>query len=424
MWKPKLYIGASLFDSILSDNKEMKEISLEVFKRCRNQVQYEGFISPFTIFELQKRYTRDELKVVIDLINENSIWLINYKLPKEIDHLVGYYKNAEVLPERVHFDYYHLATCSYLNIEFYLCWNKKDIINFKTFRKILHSHIPRGYRSNIQLESPEYFTEQESKDIFANIIDASLLNKRACLHEINNFPPDQRALFTQQQIAGISELISNIIILPNHRHLPARIPLLDLTDVELKFEVTNFEQEIRNGTLPLFDMNYDVTHFEMDYHMFKLETIQGQVLLKNKQLELIYHLPVEYTESELYNIKKERVSSFINWLLPQIRCSIDNSKEEFKQIKPETITSYSFDEIDHRLAASITSNSVKTGRYKAIELTDLLTETIWQDYQGFSFYGEWCKFNSNFENEANITHIIIQKQAEKIWVILMNPIIP
>lgn len=424
MWKPKIYIGTSLFDCILSSHKESASISLELIQRCKDQFMYTGFVSPFTIYELEKRYTKEQINSLVSLLNENHIWLINYGSPIEIDHLVNWYKNSEILPESIQLDYYHLATCSYLNIEFYVCWNKIEIANFQTFRKIVHTHKPHGYRSVIHIETPEYFTERENTENTFNIIEPSLSSKKECLDEINNFPVGQRALFTQQKVMEIGNLIFNKINLPNKEFLPARIPLLDLSEVELRFETKSFDQIIKDQSIPLFDLNYNATTFEMDYHMLELTTLQGEVLLKNKQLEIIYHLPVGFSEADPNNIKQERISKFINWLLPQIRCAFDHTKIEFPEIKSERIRSYSFNEIDFMLAQSVDTKSIKEAKSKAIELTDFITGGAWQEYQGFIFSGEWCNLNSGFGYGLNDTHIIIHKDGKRMWVLLINPIIP
>ena len=123
MWKPKIYIGTSLFDMILSEKKELKRCSIVLLDKCKHQDQYEGFISAFTLFELSKRYDTKKLKIVLNYIKNYDLKFIEYRSPKEIDYLVANYSNASFFPKELSIEYFHISTCAYLNLEFYVCWN-------------------------------------------------------------------------------------------------------------------------------------------------------------------------------------------------------------------------------------------------------------------------------------------------------------
>ena len=213
------------------------------------------------------------------------------------------------------------------------------------------------------------------------------------------------------------------IVLPNEKILPARIPMLNLENVDLKFHVTAFENEIRNKEIPLLDLSYDTIGWDMNYHLFKLEVLAGQELLKNKQLELIYHLPVQYTLEELENIAKDRNKNFIDWILPQIRSAIDDSETNFEEIPRNQIQRYSYREIDYKLATSIWGETIKTIKTKALEFSLFITQNAWQYYQGFSFPNAWCKHNQGYDHGEN-THLIFEKDGKEIWVVLINTVIP
>lgn len=423
MWKPKIYIGTSIFDMILSEKEELKRCSIMLLEKCKNQNEYEGFISAFTLFELSKRYDSVKIEIALNHVKRCNLKFIEYRNPKEIDYLAANYSHKSFLPDDLNIEYFHIATCAYLNLEFYVCWNINNVINFPIFRNILHSHIPRGYRSNIQLETPEYFISKECSESSHEIIQKSLQSKNKAASEIDNMKIEERSE-NIQTIAN--QLINGSLqktILPNEKIRPARIPVLEINDVELEFEVTSFENEIKNKTIPLLDLDYKDTGFGMDYHLFKLNVVKGVELLKNKQLELIYHLPTKYTAEEFKEITSERNKKFIGWILPQIRTAIDNSADEFEDIPKESIQRYSYREIDYKFASSVWGESIKKIKTKSLELALFITQNAWQYYQGFTFPKSWCSQNKYFDHGEN-THLIVEKEGKEIWVVMINTIIP
>jgi hypothetical protein len=348
---------------------------------------------------------------------------IEYRNPKEIDYLAANYSHKSFLPYDLNIEYFHIATCSYLNLEFYVSWNVNKIINFTIFRNILHAHISRGYRSNIQLETPEYFISEECSESSIEIINKTVNSKIKAISEIENIPIEERSKYVQVIGDNLANENFQKVILPNEKIRPARIPVLEIDDVELEFEVTSFKKEIENKSIPLLDLDYEDTGFGMDYHLFKLEVVKGQELLKNKQLELIYHLPVKYTAEEFKEITSERNKKFIAWLLPQLRSAIDESNDEFAEIQKESIQRYSYREIDYKLSTSIWGESIKRIKTKSLELALLITQNAWQYYQGFMFPNSWCKQNKGFDHGEN-THLIIEKEGKEIWIVMVNTIIP
>lgn len=420
MWKPKIYVGTSIFDMILSQKEELKRCSILLLEKCKNQSEYEGFISAFTLFELSKRY---DIEKVINYIKKYDLRLIEYRNPKEIDYLAANYSNKSFLSEELNIEYFHISTCAYLNLEFYVCWNINRVINFPIFRSILHSHIPRGYRSNIKLKTPEYFISKECSESSYEIIQKSIQSKIKAASEIESMKIEERSKYVQ---TVANQLVSGSLqktTLPNEKIRPARIPVMGINDIELEFEVTSFEKEIKNKTIPLLDLDYKDTGFGMDYHLFKLKIVKGAELLKNKQLELIYHLPTKYTAEELKEITSERNKKFIDWVLPQLRTAIDNSTDEFEGIPKESIQRYSYREIDYKFASSMWGESIKKIKTKSLELALFITQNAWQYYQGFSFPKSWCSQNKYFDHGEN-THLIIEKEGKEIWIIMINTIIP
>ena len=285
----------------------------------------------------------------------------------------------------------------------------------------MHSHIPRGYRSNINLESPEYFIEQECSEGISDLIEHTFLSKKDCLKQLEKFAFGEKTKWVQFRSNELLKSRIKSILLPNEKIQPSRIPLLDLTDIQLKFDVKSFEDEIKENNIPLLDYNTAV--FDMDYQMFQLKTSQGVQLLKNKQLEIIYNFPTQYSKEEFIQLTDERNANFINWLLPQIRNCIETPKETYAVIQPGQVRNYHYRDIDHKLADSISTESIKTVKLKALQLAELITKGSWQSFQGFQLSGEWCDLNSGFKH-GNTTHIIIDKDGLEIWIVMMNAIIP
>lgn len=420
MWKPKIYIGTSIFDMILSQKEDLKRCSTLLLEKCINQKEYEGFVSAFTLYELKERH---DIEKIIDYVKKYGLKFIEYRHPKEIDYLAANYAHKPFLSEDLSIEYFHISTCAYLNLEYYVCWNINKVINFQIFRSILHSHIPRGYRSNIQLATPEYFIAKECSESSNEIIQKSIPSKIRLAFEIESKPIEKRSEFVRSIVNKLIPDSFPRTILPNEKISPARIPILEYVDIELEFEVVSFEKEIKNKSIPLLDLDYEYTGFGMDYHLFKLNVIKGAEILKNKQLELIYYLPTKYTAEEFKEITSERNKNFIDWILPQIRSAIDESNKEFAEIPQESIQRYSYREIDYKLSTALWGESIKKIKEKSLEFALFITQNAWQYYQGFTFSNSWCKYNDGFDHGEN-THLIIEKDGKEIWIVMINTIIP
>jgi hypothetical protein len=424
MWKPKIYLGTSIFDMILSDNEELKRCSCLLLEKCKDQLEYEGYISAYTIYELSYRVTEKQIAFIFELIKNYDIIYIQYLHPGEVDYLAENYSHKDFLLDWPGIEYYHISTCAYLNLEYYVCWNKKQVINFPVFRSILHTHIPRGYRSNINLCTPEFLTGDYCLSNTAEQLEQTVASKIHATTNIQGKTIGDRSSYVQTKS---DSLIGNDIhkkVLPDNFHSPARIPVLDTRETPLKFNVQSFYDQILRKEIPLLDVDYELSGFDMYYHLFKLDVEQGVGLLKNKQLELIYHLPVSYTEDEYRDISKERNKRFIDWLLPQVRAAIDNSTTSYVEIEKDHIERYSYKEIDYKLSSSFYSeNKIAAIKKKALEFTNFITNSSWENYQGFSFPGSWCTHNDGFLFGEQ-THIIIEKNGSNIWLVLINTVIP
>lgn len=423
MWKPKLYLAPSNFYAILSNWPSVDEISLDLLRLCKEDGEYEGYVSPFTLLELSKRFNEKEMNMLYELIAQYDLKLIEYRTSKEIDYLANNYQTAKILPDLYALDYYHVATCAYLNIEYYVCWNEEYVVNFQTFRRFIYSHVPRGYRSIIQLATPTYFTGMAKSVSIKQLFSETFNARMSALNEILHLKLEERTNGIQKSILSNLEGRIPTTLLPNEKIRPARIPVLELPDIQLAFQVTSFHAEIKNKEIPLLDLGYEEAGFGMDYHLFKLQTVEGIELLKNKQLEIIINLPTKSTREEAEAIQKQRNTDFIKWLLPQIRIAIDPSTKEYPENNWDYLSRYSYREIDYRLASSISGESISKIKRKALELAEMVTGKAWQYYQGFSFSGEWCMFNENYDH-GNGTHLIVEKDGKEVWVILINTIIP
>ena len=109
--------------------------------------------------------------------------------------------------------------------------------------------------------------------------------------------------------------------------------------------------------------------------------------------------------------------------MPQIRRAIDNSLDEFEKIPKESIQRYSYKEIDYKLSSSIWGESIKKIKTKSLELALFITQNAWQRYQGFSFSNSWCLQTKGFDYSEN-THLILEKEGNEIWIVIMNIIVP
>jgi len=423
MYKPKIYIETSVIDSIFKAENSVRSISKKLISKCKNQEEFEGYISSFTIIELNQKYSTIDFTKILKYLDENDVKLIKYLQPKEIDYLVKHYEHKSILPIELQHEYYHIATCAYLNIEYFISWNIESITNYKNFKNVIYCHVPRGYRSIFQFRTPEYFVAQKCTSNLREIIAESLEIKRKQYSILNNIELEQQAAYQEEKAFKVIEDNIQSKILPESINKAARIPTLEVGKSSLKFITTNYKDDINKKKIPLLDLDYETIGMDVHYELIKLEVTEGQEELKNRQLELIYHLPTQYSQEELNKINQERNKIFIDWVLPEIKTEIDNNQKEFNEIPKEWIRRYHYREIDQNLANSIRGESLELIKTKAIELNKLITQKAWQYYRGFSFPGQWCKFNDGYDH-GEFTHIITEKDGKEIWLIFINEIIP
>ena len=427
VWKARLYIGTSIFDGLLSNVPEASEAAITLFEKCKYRTEYEGLISPFTIFELRKRYNDKQFQKVIDWAVKYDLNLVAFHSFREVDHLVGIYFNKKILPKELEFDYFHIASCTYLNIDFYVCWNIEDLINYRTFNKFFHSHLGTGYQSAIKLRTPEFLIGKTYSVFPFQIIQNTYPSKIALQKEVENHTSRTRTEYVQ---TATDKLILDSIPrigLPNKRFYPSRQPLLKIDNVEFNFQVKSYEKEIEKKEIPLLgDIRVDMYH---NYHLFQLTTLEGSELLKNKQVEIYSHFPVDLSSEEhaKYSIKKN--THFINWLLPQLRTFIEKPIATFPELEENFVKRNSFKEIDEQIHRSVgyDYNDVKLAKEKAIELTEYITKGQWARYNSFSIFNPWSDLNGYGEYDSifcNHTHLIIEKEGKEIWILMVISHIP
>jgi hypothetical protein len=420
--KSKIYIGTSVFDMILSNRAALKKCSLLLLEKCKNQEAYDGYISAFTLFELSKRYNQEEINTIITLAEKHHLNYIEYRSPREIDHLAKTYMSDSQLPKEFAMDCFHIAVAAYVRFDFYVCWNVNDIINHTTFRNMINAQQSKGYRSGIRFCAPQYLISKEcvtsAQEIIARTVDA----KWKAAAEITSEPFETQCVFVQS--FGQNLLVNHTlekITLPAIGIAVARIPVLKIEEVPLKFQVTSFAEEIKEKSLPLTQISYADTKQYIEYHIFRLDILEGQELLKNKQLALMNHMPVHHTTQEFFQILAERSKEFIDWILPQIRTAIDDSDDSFEGIPRDYIQYYSHSQIDVKLANTVDGidESLHKVKTKALEMAQFITKNDWKNYHGFHFTKPWCAQNNYMEYGEN-THLIFEKEGKEIWVLLMN----
>lgn len=424
-WKPRLYIGTSIFDGLISNLPSAKDCTIQLFEKCKDRIEYEGLISPFTIFELQKRYDEPTMQKVINWALEYNLNLISFHSFKEVDFLVEKYANNNILPKELEWEYYHVASCTYLNIDFYVSWNTEDIINYSTFNKFFHQHLSTGYRSAIKLRTPEFLVGKTCTDYLHLVLEKTFPSKASALEEIQLDTIPEKTKYVQTIVGQSLKNRIPIIELPNKRFRPSRQPLLKLDEVELKFQVKSYEKEIEQKEIPLLG---DIeTGFYSLFHLFHLQTLEGEELLKNKLIEIFSHYPVNLSGSEHVKYANKKSTHFLNWLLPRIRGFIEKPLATFPKIEESAVKRNYYKEIDEQFHRSIDYNDIKLAKEKAIELTEFITKGQWAKFHPFTVHAQWCDIN-NFDDNSDIfhndTHIIADSEGKEIWIVMMISHIP
>lgn len=424
MWKPSIYLGASIFDMILSDNQALKRSAYLLLELCKGHTAYVGHISPYTIYELSFRCSDEQMTFISDTLIKYDILYIQYLLPKEIDYLANRYIESKFLPASLTIDYYQIASSVYLNLENYICYNSAEVINQYTYSAMFRVSTSNGYRGiSNYMHTPDYLTRRACLGNADEVISQTLTSKIKAADKVQEQPLGDRSTYVQTIADTLLSANVQRVVMPIRDNDVARIPMLDLTEIPLKFKVRSFEEEIQGKEIPLLDLDEEETGYQMENYLYKLELEEGAALLKNQLLGLIYHYPMRYTEEEHNKISNERNKKFIDWLLPQIKAVIDPSGKPFEEIKKEVIRHHYYHGMDQQIVSgSFDDKNIVMIKRKAIELVDFMVQGNWKKYVLFTFTGHWCSQNEIFYLGED-TRLMIERDGKEIWVLLLNAVI-
>ncbi len=431
MWKPLIYLDSSVFTVLHPSNQvktNSREISLELLSRCKEQKVFKGYASPFLIHELGKQF--DDLSFFFDLLETYDITYLTFSQPKDIDNIANGLANKKILSERNTFDYFHLATCAYLAIEYFVTWDRERLNNFDAENKIHRANYVYYYRNNYKIVNPAFLIGKEHTEPLEGLLKQSLLYKKEIGKLFDTIEFGKRSALVQglvkPYLAEIKKRAISIIDTPTEQMRCRTVhEAPEYEDIPLGFELKNYDEAIELKQFPLLTQNeYLESSCIHNFKLYHYKVTEGVDLLKGMMVKTFRGMPiksnylsVETREKEVENYKQNK-ADFINWLIPQLLSSIDYyGEKKYEEIRKDDFQEFGHSGIDQAIIQLLETNeNIRPLKDLILNFVDFLTDGNWKNYRGYTSSFDW---HYSMQNTINNTFIMINKEAKDIWLLLV-----
>lgn len=434
MWKPLLYLDASIFDVLHLSNHKMVESrahSLALLSKCKDHKMFKGYVSPFLFHELGQRF--NDLTYLYDLLETNDISYITFNLSNEIDYLADGYLQNNASNNVLAYDYFHIASCAYLNLEYFVTWDRKRLNNFETENKVKRAQRLFFTNASCRVVNPAFLVGKEHTESLEEFLKPALLKKEEITKLLNTIVLGKRTAtiedLTKSNLDEINKRSISVIDAPSEKMRRTVNLIPHYEDTPLQFEVRNYEKEINLKQFPLLeDENVNLVNSCMHHYMlYHFKVKSGSDLLKIKLQESNRAYQVSFydrkvTKEELdesADVLKSNKLVFLNWLLPQLLASIykespelEGGGEYYKMLNYD-FKEIDFSSIDQAIFQSfITDGNIRSLKEMILSFVDFLTRNCWTNYRGFLINFEWTEFMKSMINNSMI---LISKDNKEIW---------
>ncbi|GAB5527158.1 MAG: hypothetical protein Roseis2KO_50300 [Roseivirga sp.] len=426
-----IYLDSSIFDVLLSTHDSCKKVTQLFLTETKNRDNYRAYISTFTLFELSLRLKEDEFLKVLKIIRTYDLRCINVKAERDIDLLFKTFKEKGFLPEKLQFDYYHLAVAAFLALKQYISWDVKHHANLNSFYKIILTMRGGGYYPDLEFHTPEYIIGLRGNDDIESTLSEAAEGKLTCYQALEGFDTNEKWAFQKQLISEftsyqLKESGINFIDLPGDPPFSARMILPDYEERDLSAQVTMYSNEEQLKDFPLLSLPHEITGEWTGFKLIKLDITEGQEVLAGKIKERNLFTRLDRYDDTFIQKRQERNFILLNWLITQIR-SILNDNSKAYHYKAEDVSEADSTKLDNGLAASLSaSGQLYTIKKEAIKLVNKLTNKHWRMYQSLTLskaWGEWSDYDI-YDTFCNDTHFIFNNDGSEVWLVFIQIYIP
>jgi predicted nucleic acid-binding protein len=134
MKKLKIYLDTSVINLLFADDApEYKSITEEFFNNYLDK--YEVYISEIVYAEINRTKNEKRKEMLLNVISKYRID-VYASINNEIESMANSYISAGIIPQNKLDDAFHVAFCTYYNIDILLSWNFKHLANINKQLKI------------------------------------------------------------------------------------------------------------------------------------------------------------------------------------------------------------------------------------------------------------------------------------------------
>jgi len=161
MRKTRLYLDTSPIIMVTPGQDPIRQAITKEFFRVvmENPDEYELFLSPVTIAELNKAKTEDKRKATATVLE--TVRYTELPRNRDAENLAGIYTIDGVLSQANIDDLRHVAYAVIARCDYVVSWNMRHLANDRTEMRVNSVNVTENY-PKITIVTPEHFTKGNS----------------------------------------------------------------------------------------------------------------------------------------------------------------------------------------------------------------------------------------------------------------------
>ena len=158
MKKLKIYLDTSIINFLkIDDSPDYRKYTEMFFEEVVVPEKVEVFVSKIVLGEINNTTNlekKEELLNVFNIYPNIKTLVADDNNVKEINLLVEYYLNNEIIPRKNIADAFHVAYSTVFQMDILLSWNFKHLANINKEQKILIVNKMNGYHYPFRMTTP------------------------------------------------------------------------------------------------------------------------------------------------------------------------------------------------------------------------------------------------------------------------------
>ena len=399
----------------------------QFLRSCQGETsRYIAFFSFLSIHELYTEYSVEELKKILQVLKDYDIRLLLHQEPQEVDRFIintQYRKSFHINNE---YEHYNLAYHAVTSIEGFVTWNQVDSLKFEVKDKLISDYLASGFQAfrYFELFSPPFFFNSEEEHYQIQLEDILPFSEYKVIKLEEEYKYDVIQNWGLQFIKeqGIEVLLEEM---PNKNVRPQRHPKTPLDPaVSIKVSIENYQEQIEAGSLPFLHFQADKVGFDTDYHLLRVNLIEGKEVLKEILEDMLFFRKMkEETNLNEQEFKALKVAQLFNKLVPVIQTKIDGTNQVYEAFNTGEIQEVLIKNVDSTLSNAFLQlyNPYEIKR-EAIDLVEWLLGDHLMNYRAFQTYKKWTKLHDYgggaVDNRSTI--FMVEKTGTHVFVISIS----